>query len=248
MSYIVTLLLIGFVIFFHELGHFLAARLAGIPIQVFSIGFGPKVWAMKRGATEYRISLIPLGGYVLPEVLDETEFFNYPVTKRMIMSAGGPLASIILPIVCFVMINLIVSPFSFNNILIQPVYQTISVLYQMILAIPSAFSHTENLSGVIGIVATGGDFIGINNLKALQFTALMSLNLAVLNLLSVPALDGGKILLYLLELVYPKSLRFHYPLALAGWVMILGLMVYVTAADVGRYFIACLEVITTYIT
>ncbi|TEB14102.1 putative zinc metalloprotease [Pelotomaculum sp. FP] len=121
MSYIVTLLLIGFVIFFHELGHFLAAKLAGIPIQVFSIGFGPKVWARRRGVTEYRISLIPLGGYVLPEVLDETEFFNYPVAKRMIMSAGGPLASIILPIFCFVIINLIVSPFSINNILIQPV-------------------------------------------------------------------------------------------------------------------------------
>ncbi|TEB14101.1 Regulator of sigma-W protease RasP [Pelotomaculum sp. FP] len=110
----------------------------------------------------------------------------------------------------------------------------------MVLAIPSVFTHSEQLSGVIGIVVIGGDFIGINNLKAMQFTALMSLNLAVLNLLPVPALDGGKILLYLLELVYPKSLHFHYPLALAGWVTILGLMVYVTAADVGGKVFYCL--------
>lgn len=55
---------IGFLIFFHELGHFLLARRHGVRVDVFSIGFGPAIWKKKSGVTEYRIAWIPLGGYV----------------------------------------------------------------------------------------------------------------------------------------------------------------------------------------
>jgi regulator of sigma E protease len=66
MSYMMVVLAIGLVILFHEFGHFIAAKKAGIAIAVFSLGFGPKVIGKKWGGTEYRLSLIPLGGYVLP--------------------------------------------------------------------------------------------------------------------------------------------------------------------------------------
>jgi regulator of sigma E protease len=59
-----TLFGIGFLLFIHEGGHFLAARYAGVRVDVFSLGFGPRLWGFRRGDTDYRICAIPLGGYV----------------------------------------------------------------------------------------------------------------------------------------------------------------------------------------
>lgn len=57
-------LVLGFLIFVHELGHFIAARLVGIRVEVFSLGFGKRLFGFRRGSTDYRISAIPFGGYV----------------------------------------------------------------------------------------------------------------------------------------------------------------------------------------
>ena len=60
---ILAVLLFGFIIFFHELGHFLAARLFGVGVDSFSLGMGPKIIAKKRGDTEYAIRAVPFGGF-----------------------------------------------------------------------------------------------------------------------------------------------------------------------------------------
>src|SRR5256884_7564109 len=57
-------LVLGLMIMIHEWGHFIVARLFGVRVDVFSIGFGPRLFGWKRGATDYRVSAIPLGGYV----------------------------------------------------------------------------------------------------------------------------------------------------------------------------------------
>lgn len=62
--YIAPLLVFGLVVFVHELGHFLAAKLTGVYAPVFSLGWGRRIWGIRRGETDYRLSLIPLGGYV----------------------------------------------------------------------------------------------------------------------------------------------------------------------------------------
>ena len=61
LSFIIVL---GVLIFFHEFGHFLVARLFGVGVEKFSLGFGPRLIGKKVGITDYRISAIPLGGYV----------------------------------------------------------------------------------------------------------------------------------------------------------------------------------------
>ena len=67
----VALFALGFTIFIHELGHFLAARRRGLVITRFSIGFGPKIFGWTRNGVEYRLSAIPFGGYVaLPQLVD----------------------------------------------------------------------------------------------------------------------------------------------------------------------------------
>src|SRR5438105_10067646 len=57
-------LVLGLMIMIHEWGHFIVARLFGVRVDVFSIGFGPRLFGWKRGATDYRVSALPLGGYV----------------------------------------------------------------------------------------------------------------------------------------------------------------------------------------
>jgi regulator of sigma E protease len=58
------LVLVGILIWFHELGHFLFAKLFGVKVEVFSVGFGPVLFKKQWGETEYRLSAIPLGGFV----------------------------------------------------------------------------------------------------------------------------------------------------------------------------------------
>jgi regulator of sigma E protease len=78
MTVLATIVLLGVLIFVHELGHFLAAKMVGVEVQRFSIGLGPKVWGLQKGETEYVLSAIPLGGYVkmggmADEVLEHLE-------------------------------------------------------------------------------------------------------------------------------------------------------------------------------
>src|SRR5689334_14822944 len=63
-SIVLAALGISFLIFIHELGHFLAARAFKVRVETFSLGFGPRVAGFRRGQTDYRLSLVPLGGYV----------------------------------------------------------------------------------------------------------------------------------------------------------------------------------------
>ncbi|NLW47211.1 MAG: hypothetical protein GXY86_07740 [Firmicutes bacterium] len=234
MNYILAILLVGLVVLAHEFGHFLAAKLVAVPVKCFSIGFGPKVWGFYKGITEYRLSLFPIGGYLLPEVQDETQFFKLPVNKRIILAAGGPIASVLLTIICFSLLNILSKGFSFNGLLIEPLLLTGRLSSAMFNALLQAFSHPNRLSSAIGLVAQGGDFISSKSLNWLLFTASVSLNLGIINLVPLPVLDGGKILLYSLEKIHPKLVRLHYPLALAGWVLIIGLTIYITVIDISR--------------
>src|SRR5436189_1579586 len=66
-------LVLGLMILVHELGHFIVARIFGVRVDVFSIGFGPRLFGWKRGATDYRVSALPLGGYVRMAGQDPSE-------------------------------------------------------------------------------------------------------------------------------------------------------------------------------
>ena len=63
MSVLYFILLLGVLIFIHELGHYLAARAVGVTVTKFSLGFGPKIIGFTRGGTEFLLSAVPLGGY-----------------------------------------------------------------------------------------------------------------------------------------------------------------------------------------
>lgn len=106
--FIIFIVFLGPLIFFHELGHFLFARLFGVRVETFSLGFGPKLFRFKRKDTEYVLSLIPLGGYVKmfgddplnkDKISHADRKFSYnhkPVWARFWIVFGGPLANFLL--------------------------------------------------------------------------------------------------------------------------------------------------------
>jgi regulator of sigma E protease len=105
-----TLFVLGILVFFHELGHFLVAKKSGIKVERFSLGFPPKLIGKKIGDTEYCISWIPLGGYVkmAGEDPDEKElkgepweFMSKPIHTRALVIFAGPAMNFILAILIF---------------------------------------------------------------------------------------------------------------------------------------------------
>ncbi|MDJ0764602.1 MAG: RIP metalloprotease RseP [Myxococcota bacterium] len=102
------IVLIGVLIFIHEGGHFIFAKLFKVKVHVFSLGFGPRLIGFKRGETLYKISLVPLGGYVKMLGEDPTEeihpedqgraFGDKPRWQRFLIVVGGPFMNIIFPL------------------------------------------------------------------------------------------------------------------------------------------------------
>ena len=104
-SVIAFIVVIGVLVVIHEAGHFGMARLLGAPVEVFSVGFGRRLWGFERGGTDYRISLVPLGGYVripglgpdesdvVGEATEEIELL--PRWKRALILLAGPATNIV---------------------------------------------------------------------------------------------------------------------------------------------------------
>ena len=104
---ILAIVVLGFLIFFHELGHFCVARVFGMGVKTFSLGFGPRLVGIKRGKTEYQIAAVPLGGYVslvgqdpgeeLPEgFTSKEEFSTRPTWQRFLVILAGPVFNALL--------------------------------------------------------------------------------------------------------------------------------------------------------
>lgn len=100
-------LVLGVLVFVHEFGHYAVAKLCGVRVEVFSLGFGKRLWGFRRGDTDYRISLLPLGGYVKmsgenpmeERTGDPGEFTSHPRWQRFLIAIAGPAMNIILAIV-----------------------------------------------------------------------------------------------------------------------------------------------------
>jgi regulator of sigma E protease len=109
--------LLGLVIFVHELGHFLAAKLRGVKVTRFSLGFGAAMLSTTRGGTEYRLAWVPLGGYVqmagdspgedgsMPG--GREEFLSHPWPGRVLIALAGPLANLVTAFLVMVAVGLV---------------------------------------------------------------------------------------------------------------------------------------------
>jgi len=116
MPILLTILGISLLIFIHEFGHFICARIAGVKVHVFSLGFGPRLWGFRSGDTDYRISAMPLGGYVQVagddptynrRLLGANDLCSKGFMARAFFYSGGVLMNLLFALVAF--------PIVFNN-------------------------------------------------------------------------------------------------------------------------------------
>ncbi len=357
MGIFIALLVLSFLIFFHELGHFLMARFFGVRVDVFSIGFGKKVFSKQIGDTQWSISLIPLGGYVKMKGQDDSNplDINYdsdsyttkkPWQKIFILLAG-PLANFLVAFILYFGISQIgtylsplfnyghymsatVGEFSkespaklaglkvgdkilkINNtkienwdeigktiqkynsdlkfsvlrengkrveLTIKPIIkeqknrfgedikrkiigiapkvsgeklsfspieglvfaynETIyasTLIFKSVQKLITGSVPTNQLGGVISIVDITAKASQSGLVALLFFTALISVNLGVLNLLPIPALDGGHIMFNIYEMISGKapSEKVMYRLTIVGWGILLSLMLLGIYNDINR--------------
>lgn len=111
---LIAILILGLLIFVHELGHFAVAKWSGVTVLRFSLGFGPRLLAWRRGVTEYAISAIPLGGYVkmlgddpedeVPVAEAASAFSQQPLGKRAAIVVAGPFMNLVTAAVAFTIV------------------------------------------------------------------------------------------------------------------------------------------------
>ena len=344
---LISLIILSLLIFFHELGHFSVAKLFGVKVEVFSIGFGKKLFKKVYKGTEYCISAIPLGGYVQMKGQDDLnpaassqdkDSYNAKSPwQRIAILLAGPGANFLLAFVLYlVMANIGVDKLaptigkvfpnsaaykaqllkndkileingqkiatwddikgiiehsngkliifikrgdkiikkvliphteSTKNIFgesvkrkiigILPNGEIVHKKYSLSESFKFAYDETikaskfilvglekmvegvvpaKEMGGVISIVKVTSQAASAGIIALLGLTALISVNLGILNLFPIPALDGGHIVFNLYEIFFkrPPSEKVMYRLTYAGWAILLSLMIFSTYNDINR--------------
>jgi RIP metalloprotease RseP len=171
-------------------------------------------------------------------VQDEDELRKFSLAARLWYYVAGPLANVASVAALFALVSLVTKGPTVMGLFVEPWVQTFGIFSSFVQALPRIFSEPGNLSGVVGIVAAGDQFVGAGVARTLFFAIILNVNLAVLNLLPIPPLDGAKIVFAMIERVIPAARRAEAPLMIAGWGFLLLLMAVVTCMDIGKLMVA----------
>ena len=229
--------LLGFLIFIHEGGHFLVAKLCKVKVNEFAIGFGPTIFKKQGKETKYAIRLIPLGGFVSMEGEDEESehersFSKASIPKRIAIVAAGAIVNIIFGLLTYF-------------ILVAIVYKNIPLAFQATGGFIASIGESLKMlfTGNVGLKDLTGP-VGISQVVTQTTTiinyvyiiSLISVSLGVTNLLPIPALDGGKILILIIEAIRKKPLKqeTEVQIQLIGFSILIALSLIVTYNDILR--------------
>ena len=233
MTIIIFLIILSALIFVHEMGHLLAAKYFGIRVDEFGFGYPPRAKKLFtwRG-TLFTLNWLPFGGFVKifgenPNELAQSpdSFQNKNRGVQALVLAGG-----------------VIFNFVFAAILLAIAYKSVSLglsntfyfTYETIKAILD-FS-IENVAGPVGIVGIVGEAAKFGFSSLLILTALISINLSLINLLPLPALDGGRLLILLGEAISRRKIpaKIFNAVNTLGFAFLIFLMILITIRDVGK--------------
>lgn len=198
MGWILGIAMLLFLVTIHEFGHFLFAKWGKMKVDEFGIGFGPKIFSFTKRETLYSFRLIPLGGFVSP---NEESYKESSVRARLFMVLAGPVVNILFCMVAIAVYLLLqgkgfgaslqggfLSTFDFARLILHGLSELVTGNVPL-----------SQLSGPVGIVDTTEKIVHTDPFKFILWMALVSLNLGIFNLLPIPMLDGGRLLLLTLE-------------------------------------------------
>ena len=230
------IILLGFLILIHEGGHFAVAKLCKVQVNEFSIGFGPVLLEKQGKKTKYQLRLIPLGGFVNMEGEEEPSekegsFSKASVMKRIWIVLAGGLVNILFGLIVYLV--LVMQIVDFRSALLNTGYFILSIVDNLKTLFTGGVS-TEDLMGVVGISEVVVKTTTFQNY--IYIMALISLSLGVTNLLPFPPLDGGKIVLLIIEGIRKRPLKQNIEVAIqmTGFYLIIGLSIFVMYNDVMR--------------
>ena len=334
---IIALLIFGFLVFIHELGHFIVAKKNHVRVYEFAIGMGPSLFKKTYHDTVYSINCIPMCGFVRMSpfegdgevpCLPEEDFNNKKPKQKIAVALAGPVMNIIFAILSFclfvgivgyeenivnqvlpnypayqagisegdsivavngvttnrwedvtkeiskvekdtiIVIDIVTDKQEKKTVDIVPVLKdgrymigiTPKIEHRFLPSVKRGFSmtlligtdmllflkqlitgraNTNDLSGPIGIIQAVSHTAKVGSEYLLYITGIISLNLGILNLLPIPALDGSRILISIIELLRKGkklSLKWENRINIVGFAFLLGLMALVTYKDIVRIF------------
>lgn len=333
MTFIYAVIIFCLLIFVHEFGHFITAKLCGVKVNEFAIGMGPAFFKKQKGETLYSLRVFPIGGFCAMEGEDEDSederaFNNQPAWQRAIVLAAGAIMNLLTAILLMIIIafymgqatttietvqdgspayeagimagdevieingteivewsdlqtvvgekgdeqitftvlrdgaekdiavtpeydkeagrSLVgVTPVMARNPVkavgagVEDTWEMTVMMYDLIGQLFTGDVSTKELSGPVGIVYVVNDSAKMGLIYVVYLAALLSLNLAVINLLPFPALDGGRLLFLLIRKITGKRVtdemegKIHF----IGIMLLLALMVYVTWNDIIRFIV-----------
>lgn len=226
---------LGFLVFIHEGGHFIIAKLCKVKVNEFSIGFGPKVLSKNGKETIYTLRTFPLGGYVSMEGEEEHSdeegsFSKANVWKRIAIVSAGALVNIIFAIILFFILASIMQKNLYYGLL-----STGNFLTSILESLKLLFTGNVGVADMVGPVGLSSVVSSTNGIfEFLYILSVISLSLGITNLLPIPALDGFKIVLLLIEWVRRKPLKEEIELNLQmfGFALLITLSIFVTYNDI----------------
>lgn len=243
-SILAFLLVFTIVVLVHESGHFIAARKTGVKAYEFSIGFpfSPRIATLFRhGETEFTLRLLPLGGFVSfskdAEEGTARQFLSEKRWKRFVIASAGSVFNIAFAFIAIFAAYLLGRDMGLIDgaaASLKTVETATAGTVKLLLGLFSGKGSLEGLSGPIGIAALAGKAAHGGLYSLLYFTGMLSLSLGIFNLLPLPALDGGHILIILIESIKrrPLSIGAYKAVGVAGISFLLLLTLMVSYRDI----------------